>query len=105
MHVTLLGSSCMTWKERKELKNRKVVSLGGKPPKKHHQIPLSVERVSMKKQNDKEQKKDKTFEHSGGKSASNSKRVVESRKAEDRVLKPSEGHFSKGVLDVKHLLQ
>lgn len=30
---------------------------------------------------------------------------VEKRKAEDRVLKASEGHFSRGVLNVKHLLE
>ncbi|PIA60049.1 hypothetical protein AQUCO_00400727v1 [Aquilegia coerulea] len=102
--IEFLGSSRMTWKERKELENRKVVSLGGKPPKKYR-TPLSVARVSMKKQKDKEQKMDKMLGHSGGRSASSSNKVVERRKAEDRVLKSSEGHFSKGVLDVKHLLR
>ncbi|RVW12667.1 hypothetical protein CK203_114834 [Vitis vinifera] len=32
------------------------------------------------------------------------KRAVERRMPEDRVLKSSEGHFRNGVLDVKHLL-
>ncbi|PIA28562.1 hypothetical protein AQUCO_06800014v1 [Aquilegia coerulea] len=102
--IEFLGSSRMTWKERKDVENRKIVSLGGKPPK-QHRTPLSVARISMKKQKDKEQKMDKMLGHSGGRSASSSNKVVERRKAEDMVLKSSEGHFSKGVLDVKHILR
>ncbi|XP_019185463.1 PREDICTED: uncharacterized protein LOC109180361 isoform X1 [Ipomoea nil] len=51
----LTGSAHMTWKERKDLENKKVVSLGGKPPKKQR-LPLSVARVMMKKQKEREQK-------------------------------------------------
>ena len=77
------GSSHMTWKQKKDLENKKVVSLGGKvcsfmplllqhilssqvpcmnfvflvkqPPKKQR-LPLSVARVSMKNQKDREEK-------------------------------------------------
>lgn len=73
----------MTWKQKKDLENKKVVSLGGKvcsftplllqhilssqvpcmnfvslvkqPPKKQR-LPLSVARVSMKNQKDREEK-------------------------------------------------
>ncbi|XP_019185551.1 PREDICTED: uncharacterized protein LOC109180361 isoform X2 [Ipomoea nil] len=51
----ILRSAHMTWKERKDLENKKVVSLGGKPPKKQR-LPLSVARVMMKKQKEREQK-------------------------------------------------
>ncbi|KAL0406485.1 UNVERIFIED_CONTAM: Tryptophan--tRNA ligase, cytoplasmic [Sesamum latifolium] len=53
--IEFLGSSHMTWKEKKDLENRKVVSLGGKPPKKQR-LPLSVARVTMKKQKEREEK-------------------------------------------------
>ncbi|KAF9593323.1 hypothetical protein IFM89_021492 [Coptis chinensis] len=105
--IELLGSSRMTWKEKKALENKKVVSLGGKPPK-QHRIPLSVARVTMKKQKGKEQKllqEEMLLGRSGGRVASSSNKVVDKRKTEDKVLRASEGYFSKGVLDVKHLLQ
>lgn len=41
----------------------------------------------------------------GGKSRGGSKRSVEKRRPEDRVLRASEGYFKNGVLDVKHLLR
>ncbi|MED6223038.1 hypothetical protein PIB30_070149 [Stylosanthes scabra] len=47
--------SHMTWKERKKIENQKVVSLGGKPPKKQ-KLPLSVARPTLKKQKEREQK-------------------------------------------------
>ncbi|KAG6389074.1 hypothetical protein SASPL_150533 [Salvia splendens] len=53
--IEFLGSSHMTWKQKKDLENKKVVSLGGKPPKKQR-LPLSVARVSMKNQKDREEK-------------------------------------------------
>ncbi|KAK4356197.1 hypothetical protein RND71_025168 [Anisodus tanguticus] len=49
------GSAHMTWREKKELENEKVVSLGGKPQKKQR-LPLSVARVMMKKQKEMEEK-------------------------------------------------
>ncbi|KAF0923285.1 hypothetical protein E2562_005247, partial [Oryza meyeriana var. granulata] len=45
-----------TWKERKEIANRKVVQLGGKAIKKHH-TPLSVSKPAMKNQMKREDKK------------------------------------------------
>ncbi|CAA0821381.1 Unknown protein [Striga hermonthica] len=80
----------MTWKQKKDLENRKVVSLGGKPQKKQR-LPLSVARVMMKKQKEREEKM--------------AQEPVERRRPEDRVLKSSEGNFRNGVLDVKHLLR
>ncbi|XP_077240055.1 axoneme-associated protein MST101(2) protein [Tasmannia lanceolata] len=101
--IQYLGSEHMSWKERKELENQKVVTLGGKPPKKHR-IPLNVATISMKKQKQREQKtlQEGLILGRFGKQASNHR--VEKHKAEDRVLKASEGRFRKGVLNVKHLL-
>lgn len=103
--IQYLGSSNMSWKERKKLENEKVVSLGGKAPKKHR-IPLSVGKFQFKKQKQREEKRmeeerilGRYSRHSSGRG-----KVEEKRKVEDRVLKASEGHFSKGVLNVKHLL-
>ncbi|KAJ4722095.1 hypothetical protein OWV82_005656 [Melia azedarach] len=103
--IEYLGSSHMTWKERKELENKRVVSLGGQPLKKQR-LPLSVARVPMKRQKEREQKMQEEraiLGRFGGKFAG-TKRTTEKRKPEDRVLKSSEGHFRNGVLDVKHLL-
>ncbi|XP_059665429.1 uncharacterized protein LOC132311527 [Cornus florida] len=105
--IEFLGSSHMTWKERKELENRKVVSLGGKPSKKQR-LPLSVARVMMKKQKEREQKnlhESSILGHFGGNFGGGNKKVADKRKAEDRVLKSTEGRFRNGVLDVKHLLK
>lgn len=106
--IEFLSASHMTWKERKELENQKVVSLGGKPPKKQR-LPLSVARVQMKKQKEREQKMLEIKEHEnmvlgrfGG--GSGARRPVEKRKPEDRVLRSTGGHFKNGILDVKHLL-
>ncbi|GKV22290.1 hypothetical protein SLEP1_g32172 [Rubroshorea leprosula] len=96
----------MTWKERKELENRKVVSLGGKSPKKQR-LPLSVARVVMKKQKEREQKiseEDLILGQFRRKLSSSAGRSVEKQRPEDRVLKTTEGHFRNGVLDVKHML-
>uniref|UniRef100_A0A2N9FXK1 Uncharacterized protein n=1 Tax=Fagus sylvatica TaxID=28930 RepID=A0A2N9FXK1_FAGSY len=104
--IELFSSSHMTWKERKEVENRKVVALGGKPPKKQR-LPLSVARPMMKKQKEREQKmleERLILGRFGGKSGGSAKRSMGRRKPEDRVLKTSEGHFRNGVLDVKHLL-
>ncbi|XP_031262826.1 uncharacterized protein LOC116122800 [Pistacia vera] len=103
--IEFLGSSHMTWKERKELENKRVVSLGGKPPKKQR-LPLSVARVPMKRQKEREQKLQEEraiLGRFGGKFAG-SKKPMEKRRPEDRVLKSTEGRFRNGVLDVKHLL-
>ncbi|XVF19442.1 hypothetical protein REPUB_Repub11eG0111500 [Reevesia pubescens] len=105
--IQFLGSSHMTWKERKEMENRKVVSLGGKPPKKQR-LPLSVARVVMKKQKEREEKmlkENMILGRFGGKLGGGSKRSADKRRPEERVLKSSEGHFKNGVLDVKHLFQ
>ncbi|KAL8462609.1 hypothetical protein ACS0TY_033590 [Phlomoides rotata] len=106
--IEFLGSSHMTWKQKKDLENRKVVSLGGKPPKKQR-LPLSVARVAMKKQKEREEKllQERAILCRFGafSSSSGAKRVVERRRPEDRVLKSTEGNFKNGVLDVKHMLQ
>ncbi|KAK9182265.1 hypothetical protein WN944_025408 [Citrus x changshan-huyou] len=102
----ILGSSHMSWKERKELENKRVVSLGGKASKKQR-LPLSVARVPMKRQKEREQKMQEERAILGrfGAKFAGPKRATERRKPEDRVLKSSEGHFRNGVLDVKHLLR
>ncbi|KAG2670980.1 hypothetical protein I3760_14G111900 [Carya illinoinensis] len=105
--IELFSSSHMTWKERKEIENRKIVALGGKPPKKQR-LPLSVARPMMKKQKEREEKmlqERLILAKFGGKHVGSAKGFVGRRKPEDRVLKASEGHFRNGILDVKHLLR
>lgn len=97
----------MTWKERKELENKKVVSLGGKPVKKQR-LPLSVARVQMKKQKEREQKmlqESAILGRFGTRFNGVNKRSVDKRKPEDRVLKSTAGNFRNGILDVKHMLK
>ncbi|WCJ21079.1 hypothetical protein M5689_003263 [Euphorbia peplus] len=106
--VENFGKEHMTWKEKKEMENRRVVSLGGKPLEKQR-LPLSVARVQMKKQKEREEKIDEENMILGRfgarfSSGSSNKRSMERRKSEDRVLKSSVGHFKNGVLDVKHML-
>ncbi|XP_057786192.1 uncharacterized protein LOC131003662 [Salvia miltiorrhiza] len=105
--IEFLGSSHMTWKQKKDLENKKVVSLGGKPPKKQR-LPLSVARVAMKNQKGREGKmlqERAILGRFGAYSSSSSKKVAERRPAEDRILKSIQGNFRKGVLNVGHLLQ
>ncbi|MCD7449932.1 hypothetical protein HAX54_002457 [Datura stramonium] len=105
--VLFSGSAHMTWKEKKELENKKVVALGGKPPKKQR-LPLSVARVMMKKQKEREEKMQEEnliLGRFGGNNASSSRKAAGRRRPEDRVLKSTEGHFRNGVLDVKELLK
>ncbi|CAL0307455.1 unnamed protein product [Lupinus luteus] len=101
------SNSHMSWKERKKIEDRKVVSLGGKPPK-NQRLPLSVARPMMKKQKEREQKmlqEGMILKRFGGKLAnSNKKRPVGKHRPEDRGLKSSEGHFRNGTLNVGHLL-
>ncbi|CAM8939367.1 unnamed protein product [Rhodiola kirilowii] len=105
--VERLGSAHMTWKERKALENQKVVSLGGKPPKKQR-LPLSVAKVPMKKQKERERKmleENQLFGKFEGIARLQGVKKVDKRKHDgDRGLKPTEGIFRNGVLDVKHLL-
>ncbi|KAG9455023.1 hypothetical protein H6P81_007927 [Aristolochia fimbriata] len=101
-----LGSSHMSWKERKKFENQNVVALGGKPPKKQR-IPLNIAKKMMKNEKRREEKKlaeGLILEQFGMRSSSNSNKEVK-RKAEDRGLRATEGHFRNGVLNVKHLLQ
>ncbi|KAL9259108.1 hypothetical protein AKJ16_DCAP26701 [Drosera capensis] len=51
----VMRSPFMTWKERKDLENKKAVSLGDKPPKKQR-LPLSMARAVMKNQKKREEK-------------------------------------------------
>ncbi|XP_072980695.1 uncharacterized protein [Typha angustifolia] len=102
--IEYLGASNMTWKERKQLENQNIVSFGGKPPKKHR-TPLSVSKVAMKNQKKREQKKleeDMILGRFGNRGAKKTKE--QKTKPEDRALKATEGHFRKGVLNVKHLM-
>ncbi|KAL7150597.1 hypothetical protein ABFS83_05G124200 [Erythranthe nasuta] len=105
--IDTLGVLHMTWKQKKDMESRKVVSLGGKPPKKQR-LPLSVARVAMKKQKEREEK---TAQESailgrfGAYLNGGSKKVVQKRRPEQRVLRSSEGDFRNGVLNVKHLLK
>ncbi|CAH8389380.1 unnamed protein product [Eruca vesicaria subsp. sativa] len=103
--VQLFASSHMTWKDKKALENQNVTQLGGKTQKKQR-LPLSVARVQMKKQKDRE---DKMLEQNmilgqfGG--TSRKKPAEKKTKPEERVLKSTFGNFRGGVLDVKDLLR
>ncbi|KAI5656699.1 hypothetical protein M9H77_25492 [Catharanthus roseus] len=78
------------------------------PPKKQR-LPLSVARVVMKKQKDREEKmKEESIilgRFGGNQRRDSGKAVERSNRHEMNVLKSSEGHFRNGVLNVKHLLQ
>lgn len=105
--IECMGPSHMTWKEKKALENKKVVSLGGKPLKKQR-LPISVARVPMKRQKEREQKmlqENLILGRVGGNRGNRSKRSSDSRKPEDRVLMSTVGNFKNGVLDVKKLLK
>ncbi|KAF3651281.1 hypothetical protein BC332_17658 [Capsicum chinense] len=102
--MEFVGSAHMTWKEKKELENKKVVALGGKPQKKQR-LPLSVARVMMKKQKEREEKMQEENLVLGRFGGSSSRKASGRRRPEDRVLKSTEGHFRNGVLDVKELLK
>ncbi|KAG6389077.1 hypothetical protein SASPL_150536 [Salvia splendens] len=100
--IEFLGSSHMTWKQKKELENKKVVSLGGK------RLPLSVARVSMKNQKDREEQllqERAILGRFGAYSSSSSMKVPERKPAEDRILKSMQGDFRKGVLNIGHLFK
>ncbi|KAI3930467.1 hypothetical protein MKW92_034073 [Papaver armeniacum] len=106
LDLKLLGSSHMTWKEKKALQNERVVSLGGKPVKKQR-VRLSLARVTMKKQKERQQKmlqEDMVLGRFGGDKSSSSIKAPGKRKAEDSVLRSTDGYFKNGVLNVKHLL-
>ncbi|CAA0821370.1 Unknown protein [Striga hermonthica] len=62
----------------------------------------------MKKQKEREEKmaqENAILGRFGAYASNASKKPVERRRPEDRVLKSSEGNFRNGVLDVKHLLK
>ncbi|KAI0504724.1 hypothetical protein KFK09_015677 [Dendrobium nobile] len=102
--IERLGSSTLTWKERKMLENKNVVALGGKPTK-SHRMPLSVAKPMMKNTKRREEKKMEEEKLLGVFTNRKSYSKVEKRQPEDKVLKATEGYFSKGVLNVKHLLE
>ncbi|KAG6403285.1 hypothetical protein SASPL_135502 [Salvia splendens] len=76
--IEFLGSSHMTWKQIKDLENKKVVSLGGKRA---------------------------ILGRFGAYNSSSSKKVPERKPAEDRILNSMQDDFRKGVLNVGHLLK
>ncbi|CAL1381335.1 unnamed protein product [Linum trigynum] len=103
--VTLFGA--FTWKERKQMENQKAVELGGKPAKKQR-LPLSVARVQMKNQKEREQKllqEEMALGRFSGKRGGGARTFGGKRKQESRVLRSTEGFFKNGVLDVKHLVK
>ncbi|XP_020578380.1 uncharacterized protein LOC110023352 isoform X1 [Phalaenopsis equestris] len=102
--IERLGSSAMTWKEKKKLENKNVVALGGKPTK-SHRMPLSVAKPMMKNTRRREEKKMEEEKLLGVFTKRRSNSRVEKRLPEEKVLKATEGYFSKGVLNVKHLVE
>ncbi|KAG2326140.1 hypothetical protein Bca4012_035099 [Brassica carinata] len=107
--VQRFATKHMTWKDKKALENQRVTELGGKAQKKQR-LPLSVARVQMKKQKEREEKmveQNLIFGRFGGHfgGTSTKKPVEKKRKPEERVLKSTFGNFRGGVLDVKDLLR
>ncbi|XP_051223857.1 uncharacterized protein [Lolium perenne] len=92
-----------TWKDRKQIQNRKVVELGGKAIKKQR-TPLSVAKPAMKNQQKREQKKIEEERLLGIFRKRDKGNKFEKTRPEDRVLKATEGRFKNGILDVKHLM-
>ncbi|XP_021804041.1 uncharacterized protein LOC110748360 [Prunus avium] len=83
------------------------VCLPLKQPPKKQRLPLSIARVVMKNQKEREKKlleQNMVLGRFGGNFSGGSKRSMEKQRPENRVLKASEGRFRNGVLDVKHLL-
>ncbi|KAL6874695.1 hypothetical protein ACP4OV_013360 [Aristida adscensionis] len=100
--VELFGAS--TFKERKQIENRKVVELGGKAVKKHR-TPLSVAKPALKNQKKRELRKAEEEKLLGiFRKRDNKNSRTQKTRPEDRVLKATEGRFRNGILDVKHLL-
>ncbi|MQL89657.1 hypothetical protein Taro_022243 [Colocasia esculenta] len=118
------GSSYMSWKERKELENRKVVALGGKVSK----IRLNIPSEHLKLINRRNYRRCYlvdltlvTIDHSlfletliccfqdmylgRFQKKQPNERSEKQKNSEAGVLMASEGFFKKGVLDVKHLLK
>ncbi|XLR69298.1 hypothetical protein S83_019970, partial [Arachis hypogaea] len=104
--------SHMMWKERKKIENQKVVSLGGKPPKKQR-LPKcgtsNIEETKGERTENASRVSNILFNRLilgqfGGKHSGSSKKSAGKHKAEDRGLRSSEGHFRNGILDVRHLL-
>lgn len=100
-NVELFGAS--TWKDRKQIQNRKVVELGGKAIKKQR-TPLSVAKPAMKNQQKREQKKIEEERLLGIFRKRDKKDKFQKTRPEDRVLRATEGRFKNGILDVKHLM-
>uniref|UniRef100_A0A7N0ZQ65 Uncharacterized protein n=1 Tax=Kalanchoe fedtschenkoi TaxID=63787 RepID=A0A7N0ZQ65_KALFE len=105
--VERFSSAHMTWKEKKELENKRVVTLGGKPPKKQR-LPLSVAKVPMKKQKEREKKllqENQLFGKFEGIARMQGVKKKDKRRSNgDRGLRATEGYFRNGVLEVKHLM-
>lgn len=99
--VELFGAT--TWKDRKQIQNRKVVEMGGKAIKKQR-TPLSVAKPAMKNQQKREQKKIEEERLLGIFRKRDKSNKFEKTRPEDRVLKATEGRFKNGILDVKHLM-
>lgn len=108
--VQQFATKHMTWKDKKALENQKVTQLGGKAQKKQR-LPLSVARVQMKKQKERDEKmleQNRIFGRFGGQFGGGiTKKPAEKKKRtpEERVLKSTFGNFRGGVLDVKDLLR
>ncbi|KAL8161400.1 hypothetical protein V2J09_012889 [Rumex salicifolius] len=108
--VDNFGSSFLTWKEKKDLENRKIVQLGGKAVKKQR-LPLSVARPAMKNQKQRDDKLMKERLALGrfgallGESSTSKRPVDNKRKPIEMGLRASEGNFVNGCLHVDRLLK
>eukprot|EP00246_Nothoceros_aenigmaticus_P009398 TRINITY_DN248_c0_g1_i1.p1 TRINITY_DN248_c0_g1~~TRINITY_DN248_c0_g1_i1.p1 ORF type:complete len:207 (+),score=53.61 TRINITY_DN248_c0_g1_i1:300-920(+) len=91
--VEQLGTAQMSWKERKEWEESKMIAAGGKPPK-SHKMPIAMGLAIKKKRQRKEEEQQ----------IPGTKKKLEAKKkprSEDRGLRLSEGKFKGGILYVK----
>eukprot|EP00249_Psilotum_nudum_P006283 c19609_g1_i1 orf=102-761(+) len=100
--VELLGTSQMSWKEKKALEEKKMVALGAKPEK-GHKTPFIMGLNIKRKREKLEQQKLQQDIFAGLYPCKRGKKICDKRTSEDRGIKASEGIFKGGVLYVKPL--
>lgn len=102
--VEQLGTSQMSWKQRKAMEEKKMFLLGAKPEK-GHKMPIAMGMNIKRKREKLEEKKLQEDIALGLRSAKREKRMAERLSTTDRGLKVSDGIFKGGVLYVKPMKQ
>ncbi|CAM6127923.1 unnamed protein product [Calypogeia fissa] len=98
--VQKLGTSQLSWKERKELELKKIVALGAKPAK-SFKMPISMGLTIKRKREKLEAEKVEQDILSGFLPAKRKKKTAPRDSSDDKGLRLSEGKFKGGVLYVQ----